>query len=67
MVIFQYLKVMIKILIAKYRGYTNIRLYQVLYPRVKRKIENKGYTVTEEQETLITHEYTIIDWSVYVC
>lgn len=67
MVNFQYLKIMCKILVAKYQGYKSIRTNQRLYPRVKKKLEKRGYLVKENSRGFIFTHFTEIEWGLFVC
>ncbi len=66
MVFLQYLKVLIKIWIAKNQGYNQINAAGRLYPKTQDKLKEKGYRVKQNEGSFLFKAHFDISWGVEV-
>ena len=62
MIILQYLKVLLKVLLAKHQGYGSIKIVGKYYPKTIEKLKKKNYKVTKHEETLLFKSFITVSW-----
>ncbi len=61
MITLQYLRILIKIFLAKHQGYESMKIVGKFYPKTIEKLK-KNYEVDIHGETLITKSYIRVSW-----